>query len=214
MGKALAAAARVSRVLVVEEAAPHHFEGLVALFDACGSPCFCRYWHFSGTKNEWIERCATRPEENRRELETALANRDDSARGLVAIDDDVVIGWMKLAPRASLPKLRSLPVYRAIDFDADDALSIGCFLIHPEHRKKGIASALVQHAAKVACDRGIATVEAYPHAIDRAMYDEEAWMGPASIFAREGYVHDAGELPYPVLRLRVRPRTTKDEDPP
>ena len=155
-----------------------------------------------------------RPEENRRELETALANRDDSARGLVAVEDGVVVGWMKLAPRASLPKLTSLPVYRAIDFRADDALSIGCFLIGPEHRKKGIARALVQHAAKIARDRGIAIVEAYPHVIERAMYDEEAWMGPASIFTSEGFVQEAGELPYPVLRLRIRPRTTEGEDPP
>lgn len=191
-------------MLAVEEARAEHFEKLAALFDACGSACFCRYWHFTGTKNEWIERCALRPDENRRDLETALANRDDSARGLVAIDGDAIVGWMKLAPRASLPKLRRLPVYRALDLGPDDAvLSIGCFLVHPNHRKNGVARALVNHAAKIGRDRGVA-IEAYPHAIDRTMYDEEAWMGPASIFARAGFAHEAGELPYPVFRLRVR----------
>lgn len=214
MGKALAAAVCVSRVLVIEEAAPHHFERLAALFEASGSACHCRYWHFTGTKNEWIERCVMRPEENRQELETALANRDDSARGLVAIEDGVLVGWMKLAPRASLPKLRSLPVYRAIDFSADEALSIGCFLIHPEHRRKGVARTLLHHAARVARDRGFAIVEAYPHVVERAMHDEEAWMGPASIFASQGFAQEAGELPYPVLRLRVRRKTSEGEDPP
>ena len=146
-----------------------------------------------------------RPEDNRGELETALASGDDSARGLVALDDDALVGWMKLAPRRSLPKLARLPVYRATDLgSSDDALSIGCFLVHPEHRKKGVASALVRHAEKVARAQGIAIVEAYPHAIDRAMYDEEAWMGPASLFTSSGFVHEAGELPYPVLRLHVR----------
>ncbi|MGH7328012.1 MAG: GNAT family N-acetyltransferase, partial [Polyangiaceae bacterium] len=66
------------------------------------------------------------------------------------------------------------------------------------------ARALVHHAAKIARNRGATIVEAYPHAIDRAMYDEEAWMGPASIFTSEGFTREAGELPYPVLRLRLR----------
>lgn len=193
-------------MLVVEEAAPEHFEKLAALFDACGSPCHCRYWHFAGTKNEWIERCALRPDENRRELEGALAERDDSARGLVAWDDGALVGWMKLAPRASLPKLRHLPVYRALDLGPDDGvLSIGCFLVHPDHRKKGVARALVHHGIQFARDRGATLVEAYPHAIDRAMYDEEAWMGPASVFTSEGFTHEAGEAPYPVLRLVLAP---------
>jgi len=191
-------------MLVIEEAAPAHFDELAALFEACGSPCYCRYWHFSGTKNDWIERCALHSDENRRELQVALAHRDDSARGLVAVDDAALVGWMKLAPRASLPKLRRLPVYRAHDLGPDEGvLSIGCFLVHPEHRKKGVARALVRHACEIARHRGAAIVEAYPHVIDRAMYDEEAWMGPASIFTSEGFTQDAGELPYPVLRFRV-----------
>src|SRR5208282_2212352 len=33
-----------------------------ALFDACGCRCFCRYWHFAGGKNEWLERTFTAPE--------------------------------------------------------------------------------------------------------------------------------------------------------
>jgi hypothetical protein len=47
-------------------------------------------------------------------------------------------------------------------------------------------------------------IEAYPHAIDREMHDEEAWMGPASIFFAAGYRMIAGENPYPVLRREIR----------
>ena len=30
----------------------------VKLFEATGSPCYCRFFHFEGTNNEWLARCA------------------------------------------------------------------------------------------------------------------------------------------------------------
>lgn len=190
--------------MLVEAVTPDRFVRLAALFEACGSSCFCRWWHFAGTKNEWIERCALRPEENRRELEEALAAGDDSARGIVAIDGDEVVGWMKLAPRASLPKLRALPVYRSHDLGTDEGVfSIGCFLVHPEHRRRGVARTMIAAAPSIVRAWNGIAIEAYPHAIDRPMYDEEAWMGPNALFEHAGFTQHGGELPYPVLRLRV-----------
>lgn len=190
--------------MLVEAVTRDHFARLAALFEACGSACFCRWWHFAGTKNEWIERCALRPEENRRELEEALAAGSDSARGIVAIAGDEVVGWMKLAPRASLPKLRALPVYRAHELGTDEGVfSIGCFLVHPEHRRRGVARAMLAAAPTIVRAWSGTAIEAYPHAIDRTMYDEEAWMGPNALFEHAGFTQRGGELPYPVLRLRV-----------
>ena len=54
-----------------------------ALFDASNSTCFCRYWHFGGDKNAWLERCYVATGENRGELSEALAARSDEARGVV-----------------------------------------------------------------------------------------------------------------------------------
>ncbi|RYG75682.1 hypothetical protein EON77_10900, partial [bacterium] len=101
------------RVLPLAEA---HLAGYEALFEASGSPCFCRYWHFVGTKNDWLDRCVNARETNFEEHAEAVRRGDDAARGLVALasgdEGDVVVGWMKLAPRARLTKLTSLPVYR------------------------------------------------------------------------------------------------------
>ena len=47
-------------------------DALIALFEASYSTCFCRYWHFTGNKNEWLERGAFRPEENIAELRAAV----------------------------------------------------------------------------------------------------------------------------------------------
>ena len=75
---------------------------LLAFFEASASTCYCRYWHFTGTKNDWLDRCANRPEENAAELAAAVRAADPGARGLLAIDDrGDVVGWMKLTPRSA-----------------------------------------------------------------------------------------------------------------
>ena len=175
-----------------------HLEGLRALFEAASSPCFCQYWHFEGTKNEWLDRCAHHPEENARKL--------DTAEGLVALDDrGMVIGWMKLVRRSALPKLRGLPVYRGLDLGDDDAtLSVGCFLVHPEHRRAGVARALLDGAEAVARGAGAAAIEGYPRRSSAPLYDEEAWLGPEALFVAQGFAHVAGEAPYPVYRKVLR----------
>ncbi len=77
-----------------------------ALFEASGSPCFCRYWHFEGKKNDWLERCALRPEENRDEQLALVRSGAPEARGLLAMEGATAVGWMEaFSPRARLPKL-------------------------------------------------------------------------------------------------------------
>lgn len=178
-----------------------HVASLGALFEAASSPCFCRYWHFVGTKNDWLDRCANRPEENAAELAAAIAEGRADGGGVVAIEDGAVVGWMKLVPRSAVPKLRGLPVYRGLDL-GDDAttFSVGCFLVHPAHRRRGVAEALLEGAEAVARARGARAIEGYPRRSTEPLHDEEAWQGPEAIFVARGFAHVAGEAPYPVYR--------------
>jgi GNAT superfamily N-acetyltransferase len=190
----------------VEAAGDEHSARLRALFEASGSACFCRYWHFEGTKNEWLERCADRPEENQAELERGLADGDPTARGLVAIDNDEVVGWMKLTSRAAVPKLRALPVYRSLDLGPEaTTFSIGCFLVDVRHRRRGVARALVAAAPRFARAWGALAIEAYPRRSPDALHDEEAWQGPEALYTKLGWevVHDVA--PYPVYRKMLAP---------
>jgi len=185
----------------VELIAPKHLDALADLFRACESPCFCRYWHFEGDKNAWLERCATSPTVNEAEMRADVVRGEARARGLIALEEDAAVGWMKLAPRATLPKLRNRGPYRALDLGADDGvLSIGCMLVRPEMRKKGVARALVTEAPRIAKELGARAIEAYPHAAE-GLGEHEIWMGPNALFASLGFKHVTGESPYPVLRL-------------
>ena len=179
-----------------------------ALFEASGCACYCRWWHFTGNKNEWLARCFEEPAKNRDE-QTALVKAGAlEARGLLAMDDDGrAAGWMKLAPRALLPKLRRQGAYRPVDLGDDEGVwSIGCLLIRPDRRRGGVARALVEAAPQQVRAWGGRAVEAYPHRVPHALHDEEAWMGPEGVFASlvtNGWqvVHDVA--PYPVYRLRL-----------
>jgi GNAT superfamily N-acetyltransferase len=189
----------------VEELAQEHLTQLHALFEAAASGCFCRYWHFEGTKNDWLDRSANRPEKNAAELDAAVRAKDPSARGLVARDPaagSVVVGWMKLTARVHVPKLRNVPVYRSIELGDDvTTFSIGCFLVHPEARGRGVARALVEAAPAFVRRWGGRAIEAYPRRSAEPLHPEEAWQGPESVFVRAGYelVHD--QPAYPVYRL-------------
>ena len=186
--------------MIVEPFGPEHLAGFRALFESAGSGCFCRYWHFTGTKNEWLARSAHTPEVNDAEMSAAVAAHDDSARGLVALDDARdVVGWMKLTPRAAVPKLTSLVPYRDVPA-LPGTWSIGCFLVSPTARRHGVAHALVEGAVKYLPTWGGHVLEAYPRHSEAPLYDEEAWQGPESLFVRLGFEVAHAAQQYPMYR--------------
>lgn len=176
---------------------PHHEPELVALFEREGSPCYCRYWHEPDDNKAWQLRCATTPERNREDLARDVESNAPGASGLVALDEaGQVVAWMKLAPRAALPKIKNLRTYRAHDLGPDEGVwSMGCFLVDGRHRGRGLTRELVRAAVAMVRARGGRALEAYPR---EGLHAAEAWTGPPTAF--EGFVQVAGERPYPVLR--------------
>jgi len=189
----------------VEAAGPGDGPALVDLFDRAGVACFCRYWHFPETSNAWLARMAHAADTNRYEFLTALREGSEEALGVVARKGDEAIGWLKLAPATSVPKMYERRPYRnlpCLSGSRDGVFVVGCMLVDPRERHRSIPDALVAGAIGVARERGGRAIEALPRrAAD--LRDEERWMGSFSTFSRAGFrvVHDFG--PYPVLRLSL-----------
>lgn len=213
--------APVSESLQTEAAGPAHAATLAALFDAAGCPCHCRYWHFEGDKNAWLERCALFAHENQAEQASALAAGTPDATGIVALLEGKAVGWLKLAPRASLGKLLRLGAYRPLALPPETGvLGIGCVLVHPEHRSQGVARAMIQRAVKHARALGAPAIEAYPLHAQERLRDDELGRGPEALYLSLGFVPlvAAAEVParpnlfgqeptaaYPVLQRQLSP---------
>jgi GNAT superfamily N-acetyltransferase len=192
---------------------------LTALYGAAEAPCHCRYWHFAGDKNEWLERCFLRPEENRHELDEALAAGRDDALGVVAESAASteaqrgdpgagLVGWCKVTPAPAIPKAYEQRFYRGLDCFGGERASVwfvGCVLVHPAYRKRGLSERLVRGAVELARSLGASAVEAFPRRVCASVADGELWMGPAGAFERAGFAPVGGEDPYPVLRTELVP---------
>lgn len=184
---------------------------LAALFDREGSACFCRWWHFDGDKNAWLDRCAHRPEENRAELLADFASGTEEVRGVIARDGERVVGWMKLTPASAVPKLyaqrpyRGLPCFAAAAASADqrrDVFTVGCFLIDAELRRQGVARALLLEGIRIARAAGARAIEAFPRSAE-GLPPEEMWTGHYGTLIRAGFAVVDDSTPYPVLRLSL-----------
>ena len=129
------------------------------------------------------------------------------------MEGDEAVGWMKLAPRGRLPKLRRQGAYRSLDLGPDEGVwSVGCLLVRPDRRGHGVARALVGAAPATvrawSTDVPARAIEAYPRGNaagdgPRRLHDEEAWVGTQSLFERCGFARIAGEDAYPVMRIAL-----------
>jgi ribosomal protein S18 acetylase RimI-like enzyme len=184
-----------------EALSPANAGELAQLFVAAGSACYCRYFHFEGDKNEWQARLAFESERNRAEL-LERAEHPPLA-GVVAFGGErEAVGWMKLEPAAALPKLYGQRPYRALPGlggSREGVWVVGCFLVAPAARGRGVARALLRRGIELLQAEGAKSLEAFPRRAD-GLRAEELWTGPFPLFSSEGFELVQGEGQYPVLR--------------
>jgi GNAT superfamily N-acetyltransferase len=175
---------------------------VVALLGGSGERgCWCQAWR--GTRRG--DGLGT---DNRARLEAQV--RDGAfAPGVVAYLDGEPVGWCGLGPRSAMPRLVGSRTIPAVD-DVP-AWSIGCFVVRPGYRRRGVARALLAGAVAYARSQGAPAVEAYP--IDPAGARVSAtlgFVGFVSTFEVAGFrrvlltdAHSAG-LPRWLMRLDLR----------
>jgi GNAT superfamily N-acetyltransferase len=189
----------------VTPAGPEHSSGLVGLFARSDVPCHCRYWHFAGDKNAWLDRMANFSDRNRSEMIAALECGSEEMTGMVALDGGDVVGWLKLSKASSVPKVYEQRLYRNLPCFSGargSVFTIGCVLVDPAFRRRGVARRLLLGAVDAARATGGSAIEALPRRAE-GVADAELWLGPYSMFVQTGFevVHDFA--PYPVLRLTL-----------
>ena len=106
--------------------------------------------------------------------------------GVLAYDDDDVVGWAAVAPRADtnfagnrkIPHVDDLAVW-----------SVWCIRVRPGHRRKGISHHLLRGAVEFARDGGAPAIEGYPVDNKGAKVDlTMAYVGTRRLFERAGFV--------------------------
>ncbi len=145
--------------------------------------CYCGFYDTSGS--DWD---ATAGAEHRAARSERISN--GTAQGLLAYIGDEPVGWCNAQPRANFGNMRS---YRVALTDPDEPVgSIMCFLVRPEHRGKGVSTALLN----AACDKfhrdGLRVAEGYPTTDLSKRFGDIPWAegnykGPLNMYLKNGF---------------------------
>jgi GNAT superfamily N-acetyltransferase len=155
------------------DAVMHYFD-LVAYADNPNwSRCFC------------MERLVADYESRTKEQNRASRSQliiSAKANGLVAYRFGRVVGWCHAAPKTEL-----LNVPGGHDPKTG---AIVCFVVAPDQRRQGIATALLGAALDHLRSRGMTTVEAYPWRgdVDPARWVWAQYVGPLLMYQKAGFV--------------------------
>ena len=131
--------------------------------------------------------------------------RRSVAPGVLAYDDDQVVGWAAVAPRSELPFARSTRIPHVDDLPV---WSVWCLRVRPGHRGRGISHAVLEGAVGYALSHGAPAVEGYPvdnrgEKVDLTM----AYVGTRAMFEAAGFAKAAdtdavsGGFPRVLMRL-------------
>ena len=141
--------------MVVLPATAERWPDVVALLGGSGERgCWCQAWRGRVLGDP------SGPDAGNEERLEAQVRSGTAAPGVVAYLDGEPVGWCGLGPRAVMSRLvRSRTIPRV---DELATWSIGCFVVRPGFRRRGIARALLGGAIAYARAQGAPCLEAYP----------------------------------------------------
>lgn len=139
--------------------------------------CFCRFYHTTCPAEEWRVRTA--------EVNRADALREIAAgnmRGYLAFEGSACVGWCNANDIAGLPRLRddTEPFCRG--------KRVGCticFVIHPNHRGRGLARQMLSRAIEDFRSAGYDAMIALP--VESPGTEERRYRGTLHMYQEAGY---------------------------
>lgn len=154
-----------------------------------GSPekgCYCVWHHWTDAHEH--ER-SLMPEEQRPYRKRAYAKElieNGTLNGFVALDGDTIIGFCNADLKNSyfrLSRENSADSWKGVE-ENDKILSIVCYIVAPDMRRKGVAKALLDGACRYAQESGYDYVEGYP---PLGEFSERHCGGSLSMYMNAGF---------------------------
>lgn len=113
---------------------------------------------------------------------TEMADGSPLPMGVLASVSTEPVGWCATGPQSR---------YLGVAGTTDDAVwLVPCFVVHPDHRSRGVSHALLRAAVEVATHHGATAIEGRP-APGPEPRAGDAFRGRESLFAELGFTHTA-----------------------
>lgn len=182
---------------------PDRWGDLEKIFGSSGgfSGCWCMYWRLPRAEFEGPDR-----KNNKTKFKKRVTKGPPP--GLIAYAGREPVGWIQVGPRAGTPNwngARRLSAPLAEHEAADGKVwGVTCFVVRAGWRGKGVASALVEAAAKWAKKNGARILDACPVEVSEKKPNISLYHGIASTFAKAGFVEIARRRDdRPLMRLNL-----------
>ena len=170
------------------DAVMHYFDMVAYADNPRWSRCFCM--------ERLVENYDSRTKEQNRAERSELI-RSAKANGLVAYRLGRVVGWCHAAPKSELLN---------VEGEKDPKVgAIVCFVVAPDQRRQGVATALLDAALEHLRKRGMTKAEAYPFLgeIDPARWAQSNYVGPLSMYVKAGFEVAEKQGDNAVVRMRL-----------
>jgi GNAT superfamily N-acetyltransferase len=139
------------------------------------SSCYCQCFYEDHSKLHWPGRSTA---DNRACAGQRIAR--GQMQGLLAYSEGKVVGWCNAAPRPLLHALDAEPIA-----NPEQVGTILCFLVAPNARGRGVATALLDAACEQLRAEGLLSVEANPR--PAATSTAENHFGPLAMYLAAGF---------------------------
>lgn len=138
--------------------------------------CYCVWHHWTEEQEQLRARLPESERPNRKREYARELIQDGKLCGFAAFCDGKMVGFCNADKKARYFRLNSP--------GEEKTLSIVCFTVAPQLRRRGIAKALLQSACRYAQEEGYDCVEGYP---SRGEFKVSDCGGPAAMYIEQGF---------------------------
>ncbi|MFX0002113.1 MAG: GNAT family N-acetyltransferase [Candidatus Hodarchaeota archaeon] len=154
--------------------------------------CYCHFYHFNGTNEQFFKRTA---KENRKSSKELILS--GKMNGFLAFHDGKPVGWCNVNSKDN---------YAKIPYEEESnekIISLICIIIAPSYRKQGIARKLLRYAYSYFQDKNYDFFEVYPRK-GEDLSDAHSYRGPISLYTSEGFHIYKEFKDYYVMRKKLK----------